>query len=239
MFASATEPTESVLAGAPTIMGLDVDSRLAFLRKTYALFTVGLGTAAVGAGLGTMYPPLPLVGKGGVFAIFIAFLVGGFVVHMLRKVPVVNVLAFCAYLFTYGGVIVSSWLSNTLYTHGQAAGMANIATAFLSTTIAFGGLTAYVFISRKDFSFLYGFIAFSFFGLVGLTILNIFFPFGSTGLLAFNALGLVLAGVYVLYTTSNILHHYASDEWVGAALCLAMDFIYMFLKILQLLNSRR
>ena len=42
---------------------------------------------------------------------------------------------------------------------GGVAGMANIVTAFGGTTLAFGGLTGYVLITRKDFSFLGGALA--------------------------------------------------------------------------------
>ena len=46
------------------------------------------------------------------------------------------------------------------------------------------------------------------------------------------------AGAAVLYDTSNILHHYPEDRYVGAALQLFASIVLMFWYVLRLLMSR-
>ena len=46
------------------------------------------------------------------------------------------------------------------------------------------------------------------------------------------------AGAAVLYDTSNILHHYPEDRYVGAALALFASIALMFWYVLRLFMSR-
>ncbi len=46
------------------------------------------------------------------------------------------------------------------------------------------------------------------------------------------------AGAAILYDTSNILHHYPSDRYVGAALELFASVALMFWYVLRLFMSR-
>ena len=49
--------------------------------------------------------------------------------------------------------------------------------------------------------------------------------------------GLVFCG-YILYDTSNILHHYATSMVVPAAMAIMVDFVMLFRTILVLLMRR-
>ena len=46
------------------------------------------------------------------------------------------------------------------------------------------------------------------------------------------------AGAAVLYDTSNIMHHYPQDKYVGAAMGLFASIALMFWYILQFFMSR-
>jgi FtsH-binding integral membrane protein len=48
-----------------------------------------------------------------------------------------------------------------------------------------------------------------------------------------------LAGGSVLYSTSNVLHHYPEDRYVAASLQLFASVALMFWYVLRLLSSRR
>ena len=48
----------------------------------------------------------------------------------------------------------------------------------------------------------------------------------------------VLASGYILYDTSNVLHHYPEDRYVGAALSLFASVAMMFWYVLRLFMSR-
>ncbi len=119
----------------------------------------------------------------------------------------------------------------------QMYGPGVIQSAALVTLIGFAGLTAVVFVTRKDFSFLRS--ALMFLGVVALVLIAAGVIFGfelgtyfSVGMVAF-------AGAAILYDTSNILHHYPEDRYVGAALELFASVALMFWYVLRLFMSRR
>ncbi len=230
--------SDAVEAGAPSVANLGIDARLGFLRKTYGLFTAGVGVSAVGAYAGMTVLPQVMAGVSPI-VFLIAYLVAFFAVYAVRKVPVVNVLALLAFTFV-SGLTLSPLLAYTLVAKGLAVGLANIMTAFVGTTLAFGGLSAYVLISRKDFSYLGGFLAAMMLGIIGFVLCTwLFGAMWSPGVwIAFNVVGLGVMCGFVLYDTSMILHHYAEDEYVMAAMALFLDFILIFKYLLRLLNSR-
>lgn len=233
----SSAPSSSVLEGAPTLDQVGIDVRLGFIRKTYAMFMVGLVIAALGVGAGMtvlkgvfwgLHPMIILVG----------FLVAQFACVAVARVPGVNVAAFSVFTFLEG-LLLSNLVIATLLMKGIEVGTVNVATALAGTMLGFGGLTAYVFISRKDFNFLGGFLVFATLGMLGVGIFGIFMGLSPGMWIAYNGFGLLMAGAYVLYTTSNILHHYSERDWVLAALALFLDFVMMFVYLLRLLNSRR
>jgi FtsH-binding integral membrane protein len=233
--------SETVDSGAPPVSAISIEARLGFLRKVYSLFTAGVGVAAIGSVAGfKILPQLNLPP----FAFLILFFVAFFVTSAVRKTPVLNMVAFFGFMFI-AGLMTTPLLAVTLMSKGVTVGMANIVTAFGGTTLAFGGLTAYVFITRKDFSWMGGFLWMGFFGLFGfclltwlLPMMGISFSVSPVTMIGINLFGLLLFAGYTLYDTSNILHHYSESEYVMGALVLALDFIYMFWYLLQLLNSR-
>lgn len=230
--------SDAVEGGAPSVANVGIDARLGFLRKTYGLFTVGIGVSAVGAFSGMTVLSSVFTGMHPL-VFFIGYLAAFFGVYALRKVPVVNVIAMLAFTFI-SGMTLSPLLAGTLMAKGMAIGLANIMTAFVGTTLAFGGLSAYVFISRKDFSYLGGFLSAMLLGIIGFVLCTwLFGAMWSPGVwIAFNVVGLGVMCAFVLYDTSMILHHYAEDEYVMAALALFLDFILIFKYLLRLLNSR-
>lgn len=109
-------------------------------------------------------------------------------------------------------------------------------TAAVMTLMLFAGLTAVVFMSRKDFSFMRSILAMG--GLIALGLIVCSVVFGFTLGLAFSAGMVVLASGAILYDTSNILHHYRTDQHVAAALSLFASVAMLFWYILRILNRR-
>ena len=110
-----------------------------------------------------------------------------------------------------------------------------VPTAGIMTLLLVGGLTATVFITKKDFSFLRGVLTIGFFVALGLIICSVFFGF-SLGLI-FSGAMVLLASCAVLYTTSNILHHYHPRQHVAASLALFAAIALLFWYILRILMS--
>jgi FtsH-binding integral membrane protein len=104
--------------------------------------------------------------------------------------------------------------------------------------MGFVGLTAVAFSTRKDFSFLGA--ALRWLGVLALVLVAASVLFGFE-LGTFFSVGMVaFAGAAVLYDTSNVLHHYPEDRYVGAALALFASIALMFWYVLRLfLGSRR
>src|SRR5262249_8092342 len=108
-----------------------------------------------------------------------------------------------------------------------------IPTAGIMTLAIFGGLTMAVFTTRKDFSFLAPIISIACFATFGLIIAAIIFGF-TLGLL-FSLAMVALACAFILYDTSNVLHHFRTDQHVAAALELFASVAFLFYYILRIL----
>ena len=104
------------------------------------------------------------------------------------------------------------------------------------TILGFAGLTAVVFITRKDFSFLGGMLRWGFIVALVLIVASVLFGFD---LGTFFSVGMIaLAGGAILYDTSNVLNHFPEDRYVGAALELFASVALLFWYVLSLFISR-
>jgi FtsH-binding integral membrane protein len=112
-----------------------------------------------------------------------------------------------------------------------------IASAALVTLLGFVGLTAVVFITRKDFSFLRGILMWG--GIVALVTIVAGVLFGFQLGTFFSVAMVALAGGAILYDTDNILRNYPSDRYVAASLELFADVALMLWYVLRLFMSRR
>ncbi len=110
--------------------------------------------------------------------------------------------------------------------------------AGILTLCLFAGLTAVVFFTGKDFSFLGPIISIA--GFVALGVIICAMIFGFTLGLLFSLAMIVLAAGAILYDTSNIMHKFRTDQHVAASLSLfasvALLFYYVLLALMQ---SRR
>lgn len=111
--------------------------------------------------------------------------------------------------------------------------------AALLTLLLFAGLTLVVFTTRRDFSFLRSILTVG--GLIALGLIVCGTIFGFELGLAFSGAMVLLAAGAILYDTSKILHHYATDQHVAAALELFASVALMFWYVLRILMrlSRR
>jgi FtsH-binding integral membrane protein len=68
--------------------------------------------------------------------------------------------------------------------------------------------------------------------------MNMIFPvtFGGFGHSIFSMFGAVLFSGYILYDTSNIMHHMGPDDYILAAVSLYLDIINLFLYLLEILR---
>ncbi|MEZ6136744.1 MAG: Bax inhibitor-1 family protein [Pirellulaceae bacterium] len=107
--------------------------------------------------------------------------------------------------------------------------------AGILTAIIFGALTAMAFITKADFSWMGKVLMIVGFGAMAMIVVSIFaqFPLG----VFFVGAMIVFASAYILYDTSNVIHHYRTDQHVAASLALFSSVALLFWYILQLLMS--
>jgi len=111
-----------------------------------------------------------------------------------------------------------------------------ITSAATMTLLLFGGLTATVFMTRKDFSFLRSALTMGGFLALGLIVCS--FIFGIQLGTWFSVAMIVFACGAILYTTSKIMHNYGEDQYVGASVELFASVAMLFWYILRLFMRR-
>ena len=116
-------------------------------------------------------------------------------------------------------------------------GLAIISQAGIITLSLFAGLTAVVFLTRVDFSFLRSVLVIGGFVALGLIIAGAIFDFDLG--LWFSAAMVALAAGGILYETYNIKNVYSTDQYVAAALQLFSSVMLLFWYVLRILLSRR
>ena len=101
----------------------------------------------------------------------------------------------------------------------------------------FLGITATVFLTRTDFSFLAPILAIGGFAALGFIVASALFGFSLGNVFAFVMVA--FAGTAILYETSNVLHRFNTNQHVAAALTLFASVALLFWYILRIFGSRR
>lgn len=116
----------------------------------------------------------------------------------------------------------------------QDSGFNILNQAAILTLALFSGLTAVVFITKKDFSFLSSILTIGFFIALGLIVAGALFGFNLG--LWFSVGMVVLASGSILYQTSNLIHKYNEEQYVAASLGLFASLMLLFWYILSILS---
>ncbi len=228
---------ETTFGSPAAVSRQSVDVRATFITRTYAHL--------LGAMIGFALIEVVLFQTGVATVIARAFLsvnwlwiLGGFmVVGWLASRTAHNTVSRPAqYAALAGFVVAEALIFVPLLFIAQAMAPGVIRSAALVTLIGFTGLTAVAVTTRKDFSFLGGMLRWGFVVALVLIVAGVIFGF-ELGTF-FSVAMIALAGAAILYDTSNILHHYPEDRYVGAALELFASVALMFWYVLRLFMSR-
>lgn len=194
------------------------------IRNTYTLLSMTLFFTAITAGIAmvTKMPPLGLI----------VTLVGYFgLLFLTSKLQnsvwgLVSVFALTGFMGLTLGPILSMYL--TKFSNGSEL----IMMAFGSTAAIFLGLSGYALTTRKDFSFLGGFlfvgILVAFLAGIGAMVFNI--PALS---LAVSAIFVLLMSGLILYQTSDMIHG-RETNYIMATVTLYVSIFNLFISLLQL-----
>lgn len=219
-----------------------LSERTAFIRKTYLhLGGAVLAFIALEAMLLTSPLAQPIVrtmlgGRMSWLLVLGAFMVVGWVADRWARSASSSAMQYLGLgLYVVAEAIIMLPL---LYVAAYFSGDPNIiAKAGVLTGLVFVGLTGTVFFTRHDFSWLRPALMIAGFAALGLIVVSMIFGF-TLGTL-FAAVMVVVAAGYILYYTSNVLHHYPVGSHVAAALTLFSSVALLFWYILRIFMDRR
>jgi modulator of FtsH protease len=196
------------------------------LRNTYALLAMTLLFSAVTAGLsmaaGLPHPGL-LITMVGYFGLL-------FMTVKLRNSVwgIVSVFLLTGFLGLTLGPIISVYLS--AFKNGSQLVML----AMGGTGTIFLGLSAYALTTKKDFSFMAGFLMSGVLAVFVLSLVAILFQIPGLAL-ALSAIFIVLMSGMILYQTSEIIHG-GETNYIMATVGLYVSIYNLFLSLLQILG---
>ncbi|WP_068773754.1 Bax inhibitor-1/YccA family protein [Paenibacillus sp. FJAT-26967] len=140
------------------------------------------------------------------------------------------------FLFTFTA-ISGVTLYPVIMSYGSAIGANLVSGSFLATAAIFGGLSLYAARSKRDFSFLGGFLLASTIGLIVVGLVSMFVSFGSVTNLVIASAGILIFSGWVLYDVAQYRDGVEPQEVPLAALNLYLNFINLFLYILRFVAS--
>lgn len=216
-----TLPVGAARAGRPSVSETIATHRV--LRNTYALLSMTLLFAAAVAAAGVAFQwahPGPLIGLLGSLGLF-------FLVAKLRNSAWALPATFL--LTGFLGYTLGPVIGNVLSLPGGAQ---SVAMAIAATGITFLGLSAFVLVTRRDFSFLGGFL---FVGMVVAVLAGLaamFFEIPALSLAVSAAVALLSAGL-ILFETSRIVNG-GESNYVMATVGLFLSIYNLFVSLLSL-----
>ncbi|NMH61057.1 Bax inhibitor-1/YccA family protein [Alteromonas ponticola] len=195
------------------------------LRNTYMLLAMTLAFSAVCAGIAMAVGITPMMSLVMTIGAFITL----FVVH--KKADSASGI-YWVFLFT--GLMGAS-LGYTLNFYIGVAGPGLIMEALGATALVFFALSGYVLTTKKDFSFLGGFLMVGLVVAIIAGIANIFFAIPAVSLALSAAIVFIMSGL-ILFDTSRIIHG-GETNYIRATVSLYLNIYNLFVSMLHLLGA--
>ena len=207
---------------SPSLSTTDVNK---MLKNTYMLLAMTLAFSAVTAGLAMAINIGPMMSLG---------LSLGSLVLLFVTLKKADSAAAIFWVFAFTGMQGASLGYILNHYAGMANGPGLIMQALGLTSIIFVSLSAYALTTKKDFSFMRGFLFAGLLVMIGAMVINIFV--GSSILfMAMNAgIALLMTG-FILYDTSRIVNG-GETNYVRATISLYLDFLNLFISLLHLMG---
>src|SRR5258705_9416312 len=186
------------------------EERATLVRRTYTLVLVSVLVTMVGASFGLSQPNLMLAVAQHPFIAFFASLAPLLMATRAKAQFPTNIGLVLLFNFVMGVII-----SPALYFYGkQQPGV--VPQAAVLTLGAFGILTLYAFVSRRDFSAWGSFLIVGLWVLIGTMFLNFFFQNGTISLWLASVAVLLFSGL-LFYDTCRLRNFSGPDETVVPA----------------------
>ncbi len=218
---------------APAVQVRSGAERATLVRRTYGLVFLSVLVTMLGSAFAFTQPRLMQAVIVHPFISMIAIFVPLFLAQRNARVFPKNVLL--TLLFTFvEGVFIAPFLAVA-----EQAAPGTVSQAALLTFAAFGGLSLYATLSRRDFS---AWGSFFFIGMIVLVIAMFinFFVASAAASLWISAIGVLIFAGLLVFDTWRITRsgQFGQDDYVFAAVQIYLDLLNMFLFILSLLGNR-
>jgi modulator of FtsH protease len=196
------------------------------LKNTYMLLGMTLAFSALCAGVSMAvgFPALPWFMS---LAIMLGLL---FLVHKTADSGwgLVTVFLFTGFMGAHLGPMLSVYFAT-------AAGSSLVLQALGGTALVFFSLSAYALTTRKDFSYMAGFLMVGLIVAIVASIANIFLAIPALQLTISAAVVLIMSG-FILYDTSRIING-GETNYIRATVSLYLDIYNLFIHLLHLLTA--
>ncbi len=224
-FSPNPKNTYNPYAAGQTVEGTNaLMQRVSYLLCTALLVTAGAAYWAANANLSP--------------ALFLPLAIGTFVcvfaMGAARTNPTLG-LVLLYVLSTLEGLLLGPMLG--AIARGYPYGAAVIGEAAVLSAVIVAGLGSYVWISGKDFGGIGKFLIWALVGLIVVGLLRFFVAFTPGINLIYAIGGAALFAGFTLYDFSNIKHRYGPNDYVAATVGLYLDFLNLFLFLIQILMA--
>lgn len=221
-----------------SVAAQEQDVRATFIRKTYAHLAGAIGAFALIEWIFFQIPAMVNLAKymaatqAGWLVVLGLFMAASFVANkwaLSNTSKKTQYMGLGIYVLAEAIIFLPMiWMANSFFPGQQL-----IMKAGLITVAMTGGLTLIAFTTKKDFSFFSGFLKIG--GLIALGLIVVS-AFTSLDLgIWFSAAMVLFASISILYNTSNIIHHYNTNQYVAASLGLFASVALLFWYILRIL----
>lgn len=219
------------------VAGLTRKKRVAFIQRTYAHFLAALAVFALLELLFFQLGAAATVGEWNGPAAWFAMLSALVVVAWLASRVAHRVTTLRAqYTALAVFIIIEALVFLPVLQVALTKSAGTLRYALLLGALALTGLSAVVFLTRKDFSFLRGLLCWTALVVIGLVTAGTLDDLHSSAYLSASVIG--IAGAAILHDTSRILHRFSEDRYVAAGLELFASVGMLFWLVMRLFVSR-
>jgi modulator of FtsH protease len=194
------------------------------IKNTYTLLSMTLIFAGITAFIGvTMGASFGIALGANILAIVLLWFVLPKVANSASGIPVI-----------FGITGLLGFGLGPLIGHYLAMDPSIVMTALGGTGAIFLGLSGYALTSRKDFSFMGGFLMVGLIVVIGASLLNIFFQIPALSLAISSAVVMIMSGL-ILYQTSAMING-GETNYIMATAGLFLSILNLFQALLHLLG---
>lgn len=203
-----------------------------FMSKVFFFFGLAVLTSASGTYVGFTYlAELFIANPISMYILFAVELGIIFTARLWSRKRPLNYALFMAFAFITGVTIVPL-LALFLAEFGPAI----IVKALLATTFMFGATAIFGWVTKKNLSGLSGFLWAGLIGMIVVSVIGIFVPWGNTFEMVFAGIGVVLFSAFTMYDIQRIKMSSGVSP-MEAALSLYLDLFNLFIYILRLMGA--